>query len=74
TEMDAWMAEGAGDGELTELPEARHIFSHIEWNMTGWRIDLTEEIPGEWFFEDVETIRREYPLPAAFRAYAAHMQ
>ncbi len=74
TEMEAWMAESSGDGELTELAEARHIFSHIEWHMTGWRVDLTEEIPGEWFFEDAETIRREYPLPAAFRAYAAHMQ
>ncbi|MCD8077396.1 MAG: A/G-specific adenine glycosylase [Lachnospiraceae bacterium] len=73
-EMEEWMAEKAGDGELMDLPEARHIFSHIEWHMTGWRIALDEEIPGEWFFEEAETIRREYPLPTAFRAYAAHIQ
>ncbi|MCD8124827.1 MAG: A/G-specific adenine glycosylase [Lachnospiraceae bacterium] len=73
-DMEAWMEEGPGDGELTELPEARHIFSHIEWHMTGWRIVLEQEAPGAWFFEDAETIRRDYPLPAAFRAYAAHIQ
>ena len=68
-EMAAWIAERTDKYELRELPPARHIFSHVEWEMTGWRISTPREWGGDWFFADAQEIRETYSLPAAFRAY-----
>ncbi len=27
---------------IQELPEAKHIFSHIEWHMTGYEVTVDE--------------------------------
>ena len=50
------------------FPEARHIFTHVEWLMTGYRLVLKEEIPG-YIWRTPEEIRRDYSLPTAFRFY-----
>ena len=56
------------------LPEARHIFSHVEWHMRGIRIRLKalpDWAPGEgrpFFVKKVE-LESRYPLPNAFGAY-----
>ena len=47
------------------LGEAAHVFSHIEWHMTGWQIDCEAELPG-FVWTDSPA---EYALPTAFRAY-----
>ena len=52
------------------LGEAKHIFTHVEWRMTGLRITVEEASPSEelvWAGPD--QLREEYPLPSAFRAY-----
>jgi hypothetical protein len=36
--------------------------------MTGWRVELSEEVPG-YVWETVEMIRREYSLPTALKFY-----
>lgn len=59
--------------EIKELPDARHIFSHVEWHMAGFMICLKpdEEKTGrDYFFAERRTVRGEYALPAAFGAYA----
>lgn len=48
--------------------KAKHIFTHVEWHMTGWRVELPEELSG-YVWETAETIRREYSLPTALKAY-----
>ena len=45
--------------------EALHIFSHVQWNMTGWRIRCGEA-PEELVWAEND---EEHALPAAFRAY-----
>ncbi len=67
----------SGDAVLKILPvgEARHVFSHVEWEMTGYAVRLAEEAesPG-LFFADREELKRDYPLPAAFRHYSGVLE
>ena len=59
-----------------ELPTAKHIFSHVEWHMTGYAISLeeTENMDQEGLlFVDVKETEEHYPIPAAFAAYAEYL-
>ena len=47
---------------------AKHIFTHVEWHMAGWRVELPEEAPG-YIWETAETIRKDYSLPTALKFY-----
>ena len=50
--------------------EAVHIFTHLEWHMTGWRIQCAN--PPERFAWTTPAQRADtYAVPAAFRAYKA---
>ena len=56
---------------LAPLPEAKHVFTHGEWRMTGWEACLARE-PGTgagltWVTR--EELEADYPLPSAFRAW-----
>ena len=55
---------------ITACGRAKHIFTHVEWHMTGWRIELAEELPG-YVWETAEAIRSAYSLPTAFKFYRA---
>lgn len=61
---------------ILPLAGAKHIFSHVEWQMTGYAISLEEtedmEQNGLFFIEAGET-EEKYPIPAAFAAYARYM-
>jgi len=48
--------------------EAKHIFSHVEWRMTGWRVRCDREAEG-LVWKTAAEIRKSYAIPAAFRAY-----
>ena len=54
--------------ELLSCGSSRHVFTHVEWLMTGYRLVLKEEIPG-YIWRTPEEIRRDYSLPTAFRFY-----
>lgn len=60
---------------VQKLPDAKHIFSHIEWHMKAFMIlvEAQEEMPEYLFIERKET-EEKYPIPAAFEAYARYMQ
>ncbi len=51
------------------LGRAKHIFSHVEWYMMGYRIRLARELAGDWVFVPWEELRERFPLPTALRAY-----
>ena len=59
------------------LPEAKHIFSHVEWHMKGFLIRLkpdgekSEKLAEGCFFVEKQQIRTSYALPGAFVAYSA---
>lgn len=57
---------------IKKLPEAKHIFSHVEWHMTGYevRVDELEKTNEKGFlFIHPEEIQERYPIPAAFGSY-----
>ena len=53
---------------LSSCGEATHIFTHVEWHMRGWRIEVPEPLPG-FCWETPEVIRARYSFPTALRAY-----
>ena len=62
---------------IEALPDAKHIFSHIEWRMCAYRIAVSslEEAPGEKFlFADKRESDKKYAIPSAFRAYTRYMK
>lgn len=48
--------------------DAKHIFTHIEWHMSGYTVACASE--SECFvWKTVEEIRSQYAIPSAFRFY-----
>ena len=59
------------------LPEAKHIFSHIEWRMIGYRIhvsSLEERKEAPFIFTEKKQSEKQYAIPSAFRAYIKYMK
>ena len=59
------------------LPEAKHIFSHIEWRMIGYRIhvySLEERKEATFIFIEKKQSEKQYAIPSAFRAYIKYMK
>ena len=69
SEEDVLSVLGAKDAKITALPVSRHIFSHVEWHMTGYRIDLTDGLEEDYLWVTPEDIKKTYSLPGAFKAY-----
>lgn len=61
--------EGIKTVELEPLPPAKHIFSHVEWHMTGYHVKLEGRVPESYVMAEKDEIRTRYPLPNAFSAY-----
>lgn len=67
-------ALGLSPLRIQPLPAAKHIFSHVEWQMQGYAL-LVEEpecADGLLFIEPAESEER-YAIPAAYAAYARYM-
>ena len=55
---------------LTPLPAAKHLFSHIEWRMIGYAVEVAATAAAEdWFFADVSEVDETYAIPSAYSAY-----
>lgn len=68
---------------IKPLLSAKHIFSHIEWDMVGYAVKVGEFLQDEtsgrsifleegYFFIEPEKIQKSYPIPSAFKAYTAY--
>jgi len=62
---------------IAPLGDAKHIFTHLEWHMTGFEILLDENaatrLPQALFLAPREKIDNDYALPSAYAAYRAFM-
>ena len=62
--------------QILPLPDAKHIFSHVEWHMTGYVVKIAEPetaFDRELIFVETQEAQEHYPMPAAFAAYASYM-
>jgi len=53
---------------ISPLGKKKHIFTHIEWHMTGWKIILSAPLP-EYRWVTKEELQEEYALPTAFSKF-----
>lgn len=73
--LDVVRSYGLSPLFIRKLEDSKHIFTHKEWHMTGYAVRV-EELEGEsrgMLFVDRTEAERDYPIPAAFGAYAKHM-
>ena len=88
-EMEKWFS---GTDYIVEQMEplgaGKHIFSHVEWHMTGYRCRLRRKYEGEsgeatscsflsdnedWVFVSKAKAKEEYAIPSAFEYYKQQM-
>ncbi len=61
---------------IQKLEDGKHIFSHVEWHMIGYRIrvdELEKSCTEKMLFVHPEEIQAEYPIPAAFETYVKYV-
>ena len=59
-----------GAAQPAALPAAKHIFTHIEWLMSGVQLHVpVQSAPAGYVWASREQLRTTYTLPGAFRAY-----
>ncbi|MBR5047943.1 MAG: NUDIX domain-containing protein, partial [Eubacterium sp.] len=71
-------ARGISDFILEPMGQGKHIFSHVEWHMTGYRVRLlalAEKIrellarETDWALVTGKELEESYALPSAFECY-----
>jgi len=72
-----WLqTQGLSAKHIQKLSTAKHVFSHIEWHLSGWRIELTppsdhilqeNSLPVIWVTQ--KELAEKYSLPSAFHYY-----
>ncbi|MBQ3703454.1 MAG: A/G-specific adenine glycosylase [Oscillospiraceae bacterium] len=66
--LDAVHALGGKAVGIEPCGEAKHVFTHVEWHMRGYRIALAEELRG-FLWKTPEEIKADCPIPTALRYY-----
>lgn len=73
----ALKALGLSPLRVAPLGEAKHIFTHLEWHMTGYEVILDEHargaLPQGCFLALREEIDSLYAIPSAYRFYRPFM-
>lgn len=66
-EAAAWLErQGLSPEKLRKCPAWKHVFTHLEWYLSGWCAEGTAEPPG-FVWATPEELRGEYSLPGAFK-------
>jgi A/G-specific adenine glycosylase len=65
----AWASEqGLKPADIRRIAEKKHIFTHIQWNMRGIYLEVSEKpLCFQWFSS--EEIEKSAALPTAFRQF-----
>ena len=60
--------QGAQVLSIRPLAPSRHIFTHVEWHMQGWAVELETPL-ADYVWADSKTMAEQYALPSAFKGY-----
>ena len=69
--LDYLKKAGLSPVRILPLPDAKHIFSHVEWHMHAYVV-LVEEphnLKNDLFFVEASDAAQKYAVPSAFSAY-----
>ncbi len=70
---------------MQPLTDAKHVFTHIEWHMKAYLVQVEEQNPrqpsdiksagesGGWLLVEADDTNKKYPIPSAFAAYAEYL-
>lgn len=60
---------------IAPLGDAKHVFTHIEWYMTGYEVILEDgdKLPKDCFLAPRDEIEGQFALPSAYRFYRPFM-
>ncbi len=64
--------QGASPVLVTPIGNATHVFTHVEWHMTGYAVRLSA--PGDFLFASKEEIKKTYAVPSAFRFFLEYLE
>ena len=69
--MEYLASLGMATETVEKLPAAKHLFSHIEWRMIGYRVELAARPTeaADWFFAEISELEEQYAIPSAYGAY-----
>ena len=72
--LDFVKEQGLSPIRIQKLPEAKHIFSHVEWQMKGYAVLVEEpKVDSGLLFVEPQTSEEQYAIPAAYAAYSRYM-
>ncbi|MBQ9735679.1 MAG: A/G-specific adenine glycosylase [Clostridia bacterium] len=56
-------------------PDAKHIFTHIEWHMKGYLISCKDDsVPEGFVAVSLQELKKNYPIASAYRAFLKHLE
>lgn len=61
---------------IQKLEPGKHIFSHVEWHMIGYKVrvdELENSCTEDMLFIHPKDVEKEYPIPAAFETYTKYV-
>ncbi|MEA5004454.1 MAG: A/G-specific adenine glycosylase [Christensenella sp.] len=65
----AWLSSHGIDAcPLTQLGASKHIFTHVEWHMTGYLVHAASQ-PEIFLWRTLSQVENDCALPSAFRFY-----
>ena len=70
--LDAVRALGLDPVRVRPLGEAKHLFTHIEWRMTGYLISVADPdrpLPDGYEMPETDDLLSRFAIPSAFAAY-----
>lgn len=75
--LDAVRAYGLEPLRVVPLEPSKHLFTHIEWQMTGYLILVGEPdrpLPDGFVMPETEDLLSRYAIPSAFTAYTRRLR
>ncbi len=68
-EFPNFEGEAPDFGKILAKKRAKYIFTHVEWQMTGYLTEAKEKFP-QYVWATAEEIEKNYAIPSAFKAFS----
>lgn len=73
SQIKQWLDErGVAENQVSRLKGGKHIFSHVEWHMRGYWIQVKEkqqDIVPELIWVEKTELQKQYAIPVAFHIF-----